>query len=49
MAQQEKLIGEIVQMWEIYEKCMPDVAHAYDELPITLMAFPVLRSGFRTV
>ncbi len=36
MAQQEKLIGEIGQMWEIYEKCMPDVARAYNELPMAV-------------
>jgi len=34
MAEQERLQGEIIQMWEIYKKCMPDVASAYDELPI---------------
>ena len=42
MAQQEKLIGEIVQMWEIYEKCMPDVARAYDELPMEVYKDGVL-------
>ena len=34
MAEQEKLHGEISQMWEIYKKCMPDVASAYNELPM---------------
>ena len=33
MAEQEKLHGEMSQMWEIYKKCMPGVASAYDELP----------------
>ena len=42
MAQQEKLIGEIVQMCEIYEKCMPDVARAYDELPMEVYKDGVL-------
>ena len=42
MAQQEKLIWEIVQMWEIYEKCMPDVARAYDELPMEVYKDGVL-------
>ena len=42
MAQQEKLLGEINQMWEIYEKCMPDVAHAYNELPMEVYKQGVL-------
>ena len=28
MSEQEKLLGKINQMWEIYKKCMPDVASA---------------------
>ncbi len=34
MGEQEKLHGEMHQMWEIYKKCMPDVASAYDEMPM---------------
>ena len=34
MAQQENLLGEISQLWDIYEKCMPNVARAYNELPM---------------
>ena len=34
MGEQEKLHGKMSQMWEIYKKCMPDVASAYDELPM---------------
>ena len=34
MAQQEELFSEISQMWDIYEKCMPDIARAYNELPM---------------
>ena len=34
MAQQEKLSSEIGEMWDIYKKCMPDIARAYDELPM---------------
>jgi AhpD family alkylhydroperoxidase len=42
MAQQEKLLSEINQMWDIYEKCMPDVAHAYNELPMEVYKDGVL-------
>jgi AhpD family alkylhydroperoxidase len=42
MAQQEKLLSEISQMWDIYEKCMPDVAHAYNELPMEVYKDGVL-------
>ena len=42
MAQQEKLSSEISEMWEIYEKCMPDVARAYDELPMEVYKDGVL-------
>ena len=34
MAQQEELFSEISQIWDIYEKCMPDIARAYNELPM---------------
>jgi len=34
MAQQEELFSEISQMWDIYEKCMPEIARAYNELPM---------------
>ena len=42
MAQQEKLFSEISQMWDIYEKCMPDVARAYNELPMEVYKDGVL-------
>ena len=42
MAQQEKLSSEINQLWDIYQKCMPDVAHAYDELPMEVFKNGVL-------
>ena len=42
MAQQEKLLSEIIGMWDIYKKCMPDVAHAYDELPMEVYKDGVL-------
>ena len=42
MAQQEKLLNEINQMWDIYEKCMPDVARAYNELPMEVYKDGVL-------
>ena len=42
MAEQEKLHGEMHQMWEIYKKCMPDVAIAYDELPMEVYKDGVL-------
>lgn len=42
MARQEKLHGEIHQMWEIYKKCMPAVAIAYDELPMEVYKDGVL-------
>ena len=42
MAEQEKLLGEIDQMWGIYKKCMPDVAIAYDELPMEVYKDGVL-------
>ena len=34
MALQEELFSEISQMWDIYEKCMPEIARAYNELPM---------------
>ena len=42
MTQQEKLFSEIVEMWDIYKKCMPDVARAYDELPMEIYKDGVL-------
>ena len=42
MAQQEKLFSEISQMWDIYEKCMPNVARAYNELPMEVYKDGVL-------
>jgi AhpD family alkylhydroperoxidase len=42
LAEQEKLHGEMSQMWEIYKKCMPDVASAYDELPMEVYKDGVL-------
>ena len=42
MAQQEKLLSEISEMWDIYNKCMPDVARAYDELPMEVYKDGVL-------
>jgi AhpD family alkylhydroperoxidase len=42
LAEQEKLLGEMNQMWAIYKKCMPDVAVAYDELPMEVYKDGVL-------
>jgi len=42
MAQQKKLLSEISKMWDIYNKCMPDVARAYDELPMEVYKDGVL-------
>jgi AhpD family alkylhydroperoxidase len=42
MAQQEKLSSEINKLWDIYRKCMPDVARAYDELPMEVYKNGVL-------
>ena len=42
MAEQEKLSSEIHQLWDIYRKCMPDVARAYDELPMEVYKNGVL-------
>ena len=42
MAQQENLLGEISQLWDIYEKCMPNVARAYNELPMEVYKEGVL-------
>ena len=42
MAQQEKLLSEINEMWDIYNKCMSDVARAYDELPMEVYKDGVL-------
>ena len=42
MAQQENLFSEIGEMWDIYKKCMPDVARAYDELPMEVYKDGVL-------
>ena len=42
MAQQENLLGEISQLWDIYEKCMPNVARAYNELPMKVYKDGVL-------
>jgi len=42
MAQQEKLSSEINQLWDIYRKCMPDIAHAYGELPMEVFKNGVL-------
>ena len=38
MAQQEKQLNEINALWATYEKCMPDVARAYNELPNAVYA-----------
>ena len=42
MAEQEKLHGEIHRLWETYKKCMPDVAIAYEELPMEVYKDGVL-------
>jgi AhpD family alkylhydroperoxidase len=42
MAQQEKLLSEISEMWDIYNKCMPDIARTYDELPMEVYKDGVL-------
>jgi AhpD family alkylhydroperoxidase len=42
LAEQEKLHEKIHQMWEIYKKCMPDVAIAYDALPMEVYKDGVL-------
>jgi AhpD family alkylhydroperoxidase len=42
MAQQGKLLSGISEMWDIYNKCMPDVARAYDELPMEVYKDGVL-------
>ena len=42
MAQQEKLSSEISELWDIYKKCMPAVARAYDELPMEVYKDGVL-------
>ncbi len=42
MKEQLKLSDEIGQLWDIYGKCMPDVARAYDELPMEVFKDGVL-------
>jgi len=42
MTQQENLLGEISQLWDIYEKCIPNVARAYNELPMEVYKDGVL-------
>lgn len=42
MTQQKELILKINQMWSIYEKCMANVARAYDELPVEVYKDGVL-------
>ena len=42
MAQQEKLSSEISELWDIYKKCMPAIARAYDELPMQVYKDGVL-------
>ena len=34
MATPSKLHDQIGDMWDLYRKCLPDVAKAYDELPM---------------
>jgi AhpD family alkylhydroperoxidase len=34
MATPSKLHDQISDMWDLYRKCLPDVAKAYDELPM---------------
>ena len=42
MTHQEKLSNEINQLWDIYRNCMPDIADAYDELPMEVFNNGVL-------
>ena len=49
MAEQEKLLGGMHQMWEIYKKCMPDVAIAYDELPMEVYKDGVLSGKIKRI
>jgi AhpD family alkylhydroperoxidase len=42
LGEQEKLLGEMNQMWAIYKQCIPDVASAYDELPMEVYKDGVL-------
>ena len=34
MENQKKINEQIIGMWGLFKKCLPDVAHAYDELPM---------------
>ena len=42
MESQEKLHDQIIEMWDIYKKALPDVARAYDELPMEVYKDGVL-------
>ena len=33
MGEQKKLHAEINRLWGVYEKCLPDIGRAYNELP----------------
>jgi hypothetical protein len=48
MTQQKNLLGEISQLWDIYEKCMPDVARACNELSVEVYKDGVL-SGIQSI
>ncbi|MCP4022652.1 MAG: carboxymuconolactone decarboxylase family protein [Desulfobacteraceae bacterium] len=43
MENQEKLHQEIAVLWDTYKTCMPDVGHAYDELPAEVYKDGVLK------
>lgn len=34
METQHQVHDKIIDMWDLYKKTLPDVAHAYDELPM---------------
>jgi AhpD family alkylhydroperoxidase len=42
MASQSKLHARIIDMWDLYKKCLPDVGKAYDELPMEVYKDGVL-------
>jgi AhpD family alkylhydroperoxidase len=42
MASQSKLNAQIIDMWDLYKKSLPDVGKAYDELPMEVYKDGVL-------
>jgi AhpD family alkylhydroperoxidase len=49
LGEKDELLGRMNHMWTIYKQCMPDVAGAYDELPMEVYKDGVLPGKIKRI